>query len=353
MAEITDGLNRLIHSSVERFDRIFLAGRPSRPSRRERPLFDRLASVGVTEPLVAGLHAPCVRLTAFQGRFLATDLPTPARSDHVFPLMFEQVYLIRNMDVRPGEDVLELCVGCGANSLFAADVADRVTAVDVSPRALAFARFNEALGAGAVPLDLREGSLFDPVVDGRSFDRILVNPPFEPVPADAPHPLHSNGGEDGLDVVRDLLVDLPKHLAPSGHFVLITWSPGSENEALVTGLCREALPRHRIHLHRLETQPLAPSLEPFAGEVGYDGWRERLASRGLTRLHFVFVHAEPSDAPALVTSHPAEEVAACHRIADAFLTRRGFLRWRERPGSGPRASRQSTPGQRTRGDDDR
>jgi len=236
--------------------------------------------------------------------------------------MFEQVYLIRNMNVQPGEDVLELCVGCGANSLFAADVAARVTGVDVSPRALAFARFNEALGAGAVPLDLRAGSLFDPIHDGRAFDRILVNPPFEPVPPEASHPLHSNGGEDGLDVVRALLLDLPGHLAPGGHFQMITWSPGSADEALVTELCIAALPRHGIHLHRFDTKLLAPRLEVFAGEVGYDAWRERLASRGLTHLHFVFVHAAPAQTPTLETSYPEAEVATCHRIADTFLSTR-------------------------------
>ena len=271
-------------------------------------------------PIGGGQHAPCVRLTAFQGRFLATDLTTRDRPDHVFPVMFEQVYLIRNMDVRPGEDVLELCVGCGANSLFAADVAGHVTAVDVSPRALAFARFNEALGPGRVPLDLREGSLFGPVADGARFDRILVNPPFEPAPPGTRLPLHSHGGEDGLDVVRPLLADLAPHLAPTGRFVMITWSPGTAEEALVTALCRAALPRHLLHVHRIDTRPLAGVLDSFPQGAGDPAWRNRLASRGLTHVHFLFVRAEPCAAPAVVISHPEAEVAACHRVADAYRT---------------------------------
>ena len=318
MARIAEGLNDMFHRSTRRFDQVFLDGRAARPSRRERPLFEHLDGVGVTVPIGGGRHAPCVRLTAFQGRFLATDLTTRDRPDHVLGLMFEQVYLIRNMDVRPGESVLELCAGCGAISLFAADVAGRVTAVDLSPRALAFARFNEALGPGRVPLDLREGSLFDPVADGARSDRILVNPPFEPVPPGARLALHSHGGEDGLDVVRPLLADLQRNLAPTGRFVMITWSPGTAEEALVTALCRAALPRHLLHLHRIDTRPLAALLDSFPQEQGNPAWRDRLASRGLTHVHFVFVRAEPSDAPAVLISHPEAEIARCRSIASAF-----------------------------------
>ena len=250
-----------------------------RPARGERPLFDRLASVGITRRLPGGLHAPCVRLSRFQGRFLATDLLTRNRIDHVFPLMFEQVYLIRNMDVQPGEDVLELCVGCGVNSLFAADVARSVTAVDVSPRALAFAWFNEALGPVAVALDCvpaRSSTHSTPAGGTTGSSSIPPSSRCRPPP---PVALARGRGRPGR---RAGPAGGPTpDLAHGGHFVMITWSPGSADEARVTGLCRTALPCHGIHVQRLATMALAPALEPFAREAGYDEWRERLAAAGL------------------------------------------------------------------------
>jgi protein-L-isoaspartate O-methyltransferase len=312
MASVSTGLQALFDRSLERFDRCFLRGQPLRVMRKERELFERLASLGVVARVASSFYAPCVRLFSLYGRFVATDLLTHRRPDQVFSLMFEQVYLIRNMHVRPTDDVLELCVGSGVNSLFAADTARSVTGVDINPRALAFARFNMALNPPKVPVDLRDGSLFAPVDDDRRFDRILVNPPFEPVPPDTDGYLHSAGGEDGLDVVRDVLRGVADHLAPEGHLMVITWSPGGTDGPLVADLFRQALSSHRLCLHMLEQGPLSAVLERFEGRPGYDTWSSRLAERGLTHLYFVFLDSQPSDEPGLEVLHPRAEVAACH-----------------------------------------
>src|SRR5699024_5598023 len=78
--------------------------------------------------------------------------------------------------------VLDPGTGCGIQALHAARHSGEVVATDVSRRALDFADFNARLAG--VGLDLREGSLFEPVADER-FDLVVSNPPFVITPAAA------------------------------------------------------------------------------------------------------------------------------------------------------------------------
>ena len=297
-----------------RYASFFLRGKPLLAARGERPLFRALEGAGLAARLAPSFYAPCVRLFPLLGKFVAADLPTRARADQVFPLMFEQVYLVRNMGVRPGDEVLELCLGSGVNSLFAADRAGRVAGVEVSGRAAAFARFNRDLNGSAV--EVLEGSLFEPVGD-RRFDLVLVNPPFEPVPPGEDWFLHSHGGEDGLDVVRALLAGLPAHLSPAGRFEIIAWSPAPTEGPLLVDLLRGALPRHRLAVHVLGEGPLEDHIEPFERSPRYGAWREGLRSRGIDRVCFLFVSAAPGG-PGVEVLRPEAEVAACHAVADAW-----------------------------------
>ncbi len=318
-ASLAEEVGRWFAGAEARFERIFLAGKPLFVNRHERALFARLADLGVVERIGPSIYQPCVRLFPLYGRFIATDLLSHESSDQVFSLMFEQVYLVRNMDVQAGDRVLELCLGSGVNSLFAADAAAAVTGIDVNERALAFARFNEALSPATVPLERLEGSLYEPLDDDRTFDLILVNPPFELVPHDAGWFLHSDGGEDGLDVVRALLPDTAARLAPDGRFEIITWSPGGGHGPLLVDLLREHLPGMRLTVHMLDAQPLDEHVEQFREAPGYDAFRERLAARGLEEVYFLFVHAAPSPTPGVEVVTPTAEIETCRALADHWL----------------------------------
>ena len=76
---------------------------------------------------------------------------------------------------RGGERALDLGTGSGVEALLAARHATSVVATDVNPHALELARLASALNE--LPLDLRLGSLFEPVA-GERFDLIVANPPF-------------------------------------------------------------------------------------------------------------------------------------------------------------------------------
>ncbi len=86
---------------------------------------------------------------------------------------------MRREGIGPGTDLLDLCTGTGALALHAARLGARVTAVDISRRAVASARLNTALAR--LPVTVRRGDLLR-ALPGRTFDAVVSNPPYVPAP---------------------------------------------------------------------------------------------------------------------------------------------------------------------------
>ena len=105
----------------------------------------------------------------------------PMRSDYVLGIAPASLSLIHLTVPIKAERALDIGTGCGIQSLHLADRVNQVVATDVNPRALQLARWTAALNR--VELDVREGSLFEPVRDER-FDLIVSNPPYVISPGD-------------------------------------------------------------------------------------------------------------------------------------------------------------------------
>jgi ribosomal protein L3 glutamine methyltransferase len=134
---------------------------------------------------------------------------------------------VPDMDGAPEEigSVLDLCTGSGCLAILAAHTfpeAD-ISAVDISRDALDVARINVAEHGLVNRIELFEGDLFAPL-GGKRVDLIITNPPYVDAEAMAALPpeyraepaLALAGGEDGLDIVRRILTEAPKHLTPNG-----------------------------------------------------------------------------------------------------------------------------------------
>jgi len=152
--------------------------------------------------------------------------------DHVLGVGGASLTLASVTMRQPVDRVLDLGTGSGVQALHATTHAQSVVATDVSRRALEFAAFNAAL-AGAT-LDLREGSLLDPV-QGEKFDLIVSNPPFVITPAGAPSFEYRDGGMAGDGIVGSLVATLGGVLNPGGVAQLLgNWEIRDGWEARVT-----------------------------------------------------------------------------------------------------------------------
>ena len=129
------------------------------------------------------------------------------------------------------ESVWDMGTGAGAVALSLATEGTwtRVVATDVSPEALSVAADNaERYDLGGHG-EFREGSLFEPLEEGERFDVIVSNPPYiaegekgelQPEVRDWEPPEALFAGEDGLDVIRQLVAGAPKHLLSGGLLAL-------------------------------------------------------------------------------------------------------------------------------------
>jgi SAM-dependent methyltransferase len=255
--------------------------------------------------------------------FIATDLLSHTDEDQVFSLMMEQVLLVRAMDVRKGDHVLELCLGSGVNTLSAASRgAGRAVGVDISGRAVAFAKSNALVNLRSerdeTRLETFQGNLFEPLDSQDQFDLILINPPFELVPPGERYFLHSHGGADGLDVIRAFLPGLKSRLKPGGRFEMFTWAPGDEQNERVSGLVAAALPGYRVEVIQADCLPSEDRIATFRNKPVYQEWKNRLMAQGITHIWGVHVRALESNLSETVRIEAREIVAECFAIASEW-----------------------------------
>ena len=117
---------------------------------------------------------------------------------------------------------LDLGTGCGVQALHLTQHAREVVATDVNPRALDMARLTAALNG--VDIDVRDGSLFDPVA-GETFDLIATNPPFVISPPGSEVLVYRDSGMPGDSVVRHLVENAAAHLNEGGWCqILANWA---------------------------------------------------------------------------------------------------------------------------------
>ncbi|MGE0191728.1 MAG: methyltransferase [Planctomycetota bacterium] len=256
-----------------------------------------------------------VRLDVVDGRLLATDRPEREATDQVFPLMLEQAYTLALLDVPDGATVFEPCVGSGVLSIAAAARGGQVVATDISPRALAFARSNAALAGVSARVDLRQGSLVEPLGEHERFARVIVNPPFEPVPAGGHLPWHSAAGADGLDVLRALVPDLPRHMTVDGRLAIVTWVLGRDDVWGGLGpLLEQAFPGSRRAIAPLADDPVAVHARRFVGAKGYGAWLRLLEDQGLDRIRLVHATVDRAGPQGVEVVDAAPGLAAARRV---------------------------------------
>jgi len=133
-------------------------------------------------------------------------------------------FLARSLDaelVPRGASVLDLGTGSGISAIAASQHAGRIVAVDVNPEAVRCARINLQLNRVGDKIEVIEGDLFAPVAHER-FDVVVFNPPFF---RGEPRDLFDRAWRSP-DVVERFAAELPRHLTPAGHALVVLSSDG-------------------------------------------------------------------------------------------------------------------------------
>jgi SAM-dependent methyltransferase len=195
------------------------------------------------------------------------------------------------------ERTLDIGTGCGIQALHAARHSRRVTATDTSERALDLAAVNAALNE--VALDLRQGSLLEPVGDDERFGLVVSNPPFVITPRTDAVPTYEyrDGGMPGDSLVARLIGGVGWVLAPGGVAQLLgnwelhdgqSWSQRLEGWLEGTGLDAWVVQR--------EVADPALYAETWIRDGGqkpgprfdelYTAWLDDFAARGVSGVGF-------------------------------------------------------------------
>jgi methylase of polypeptide subunit release factors len=193
--------------------RLFLAGQTESVSAVAAALapltLDAAVSAGLVEVYGDGLHAG-LDLDVYTGHtgedwWILSDVdvdqrPGPLRTDHVLGVGNAATTLADATIRTPVATALDIGTGCGVQALELGAHAGRVTATDLSDRALRFAAATAALNG--MTWELLAGDLATPVT-GRRFDLVVSNPPFVVGPGSTRY-TYRDSGRAGDEVCAEL-----------------------------------------------------------------------------------------------------------------------------------------------------
>lgn len=219
----------------------------------------------------------------------------------------------------PHQRVLDLGTGSGIHAIFAALSGANVTATDLSQPALELASFNAALNG--VTLDLREGSLFEPVA-GERFDVIVANPPFVITPPSARATVgnldYRDGGLYGDQLCAHIVRGLGDRLRTKGRaWMLLNWEVPAGTDDPYAPLREWAKPGLDLHVIMREKLPVTAYIEMWLADGGvrpdhpdyepsYRAWLADFDARGVSHVGLGYISAGQSQHATAATG-PDEE----------------------------------------------
>ena len=229
--------------------------------------------------------------------------PIRVAADHVLGVSSASTSLAQLTVREPFDRALDLGTGCGVQALHLAQHVGQVVATDVNERALAMTRLNAALNG--LRLDVRGGSLFDPVT-GERFDQIVTNPPIVVSLGIGERLIYRDSGLPGDEVVRRVVTTAPDHLTPGGWCqVLANWVHHRDQpwqERIGSWLAGNGCDAWVV---QREVADVAEYVELWLKDAGvhgrpdylarYDAWLAWFAEQGVEGVGFGWLHLRRVD----------------------------------------------------------
>ncbi|MYX30064.1 methyltransferase [Streptomyces sp. SID8381] len=221
----------------------------------------------------------------------------------------------------PVGSALDVGTGSGIQALHAGRHATRVTATDVNPRALHITALTLAL-SGAPAADLRQGSLFEPLREGETFDLIVSNPPF--VISPGARLTYRDGGMGGDDLCRTIVQQSGERLNEGGFAQFLANWQHVEGEDWQDRL-RSWVPRGcDAWIVQREVQDVTQYAELWLRDAGdhrddpaeyqarYDAWLDEFEARKVRAVGFGWITLRRTDSAEPVITveewpHPVEQ----------------------------------------------
>lgn len=140
--------------------------------------------------------------------------------DDVYPPSDDSILLIKSLNVKNGEKILEIGCGSGVVSIHCAKNGCFVTAVDINHSAVECTIENAELNG--VSINVKDSDLFENV--SGKFDTIVFNLPYLPVFDSGELAKAWSGGKDGLGPLPKLLKQCRDYLFDNGRIVVVVSS---------------------------------------------------------------------------------------------------------------------------------
>ena len=238
--------------------------------------------------------------------------------------------LVNTAPRNSSNNTLDLCTGSGIQSIIAAKYSKKVTAVDINPRAIRFARFNAQLN-GVSNITVLKGDLYN-CVENKKFDTILANPPFVPSPDESMK--FRDGGVNGEAILRRIVNQAPKHLTNNGRLYIVTdlvdvnnyehklkswWGDTCSNMAVLKTADRNDILFSVPHCH----YPFNQTYNDYSNEL--IKWVNNFNNSNLNAVNFGYILIEKSKKPSYFLKTISNPSVPIYKQTKNFFTQTHLL----------------------------
>jgi methylase of polypeptide subunit release factors len=157
------------------------------------------------------------------GKYIVTDRAVKNTRINQVMWLWGECFILGGLLKRSARRrAIDLGTGSGVHAILASDHCHEVVAVDISSRAIEFARFNSALN-GIDNIEFVSSDLFGSVES--TCDLLIANPPYVPDSTARAGDNFWSGGVGGSDVLRRIVEAVPTRLDADGVCHLISLYP--------------------------------------------------------------------------------------------------------------------------------
>jgi len=137
--------------------------------------------------------------------------------------------IIESIKINNNDKVFEIGTGCGLIALFCTNLGANVICSDINPYSVKLVKQNYEDNKSKLKgsLEVRYGDFFSVLKKNEKFDVIIFNPPYLPIieknflSKQDWIDIATNGGIDGLKLIKRYILNVSKYLEKNGHAYFI------------------------------------------------------------------------------------------------------------------------------------